>query len=160
MGCEIEAWQIQDALRPRFGSALTRAPEIMEPAAALLRQYSPHQMTFRQLALRLEDVLFNILYDQLGPGMSVQLDDGTRRRIPMAEIPDVADDVMGVLFDSLSVYSVNCDALRAYSMETGSFSAMRCLYQRYASLMSQEERQVLARIIRGSFPPARWQSWL
>ena len=160
MSCVIEAGQIQEALRLRFGSALTGNSSIFEPAAELLRQYSPHHLTFHQLAVQLEEVLFNILYEQLGPGMSVLLDDGTRRRVRMAELPEAVDDVMGVLFDSLSVYSVSCEALRDYSMETGSFSAMRCLYLHYADLMSPEERRVLARVIRGSFPPDRWRSWL
>ena len=57
MSCVIEAGQIQEALRLRFGSALTGNSSIFEPAAELLRQYSPHHLTFHQLAVQLEESL-------------------------------------------------------------------------------------------------------
>ena len=156
----IEAQQIQDALSPRLGSMLAGAPGFVDPALALLQSFSPQHDTFQELASRLEDVLFNAIYEHLGPGMSARMDDGTCRRIRLAELPEIADDAMGVLFDSPKVYSVSYEALHAYCMKTGSFSAMRCLYLRYESLMSPEERQVLSRIIRGSFPAERWRSFL
>ena len=67
---------------------------------------------------------------------------------------------MGVLFDSLKVYSVNYESLQSYVMESGSFSAMRVLYQKYGECMSAEERRVLARIIRDARPAADWKDWL
>ena len=156
----IEARQVADALRPRFGSGLANDPGLAEPAAALMRDYAPHRSSFKDLASQVEEALFNAVYERLGPGMSARMDDGTTRRIRMAEMPDAADDAMGVLFDSLKVYSVSCQALWEYSMETGSLAAMRCLYQKYEAFLPPEDRQVLARVIRGSFPPERWKSWL
>ena len=82
------------------------------------------------------------------------------RRIRTAVLRDAADDVMGVFFDQLKVYSVNYEALQAYVLESGSFSAMRTLYTRYATLMSAEERRVLARIIREARPACDWEEWL
>ena len=156
----IETQQVLDVLRPRFGSSLVESPSFGEPAADLLRGFSPHDSSFRDLALRVEDALFNAVYERLGPGMAASMDDGSVRRIRLAELPEAADDVMGVLFDALPVYSVSCEALRSYSMETGSLAAMRCLYLRYATFLSEEERQVLSRVIRGSFPPSRWQAFI
>lgn len=156
----IGAQQIQDALRPRLGSGLVTAPGFTDSVLALLNSFSPQHDTFQALASRLEDALFNAIYERLGPGMSARMDDGSFRRIRLAEMPEAADDAMGVLFDSLKVYSVSYEALHAYCMETGSLSAMRCLYLRYDALMPPEERQVLARIIRGSFPPERWRGFL
>ena len=156
----IEARQVADALRPRFGSGLVQDPGFAEPAAALMRDCAPPRVSFRALAARVEEALFNAVYERLGPGMTARMDDGSFRRIRMAEMPDAADDAMGVLFDSLKVYSVSCEALWAYSMESGSLAAMRCLYQKYESLLPPEDRQVLARVIRGSFPRERWAAWL
>ena len=97
----IESWQIRETLRSRFGSALVDIPGVWDRAAALLRNYAPYRDTFADLAARLEDVLFNSVYEQLGPSMGAQMEDGTVRRIRSAEMKDAADDVMGVLFEQL-----------------------------------------------------------
>ena len=67
---------------------------------------------------------------------------------------------MGVLFDELKVYSVSYEALQAYVMESGSFSAMKTLYLRYGDFMSPGEKQVLARVIQGARPDSYWRDWL
>ena len=156
----MESWHVGEALRPRFGSALADVPGLWDRAAALLRNYAPYRDTFSALAERLEDVLFNIVYEQLGPSMSARMDDGTVRRIRTAEFRDAADDVMGVLFDSLKVYSVTYDSLHEYCMATGSVSAMRVLYTRFGDFMPTSERRILARIIRDSRPRSWWETWL
>ena len=156
----IESWHVREALRPRFGSALADVPGIWDGAASMLQNYAPYKDTFTDLAARLEDLLFNTVYEQLGPSMGARMDDGSVRRIRSAELKDAADDVMGVLFDRLKVYSVNYDSIRRYCMDTGSFSALRVLYTRYADFMSASERKLIARIIRDSRPREAWESWL
>ena len=156
----IESWHIREVLRSRFGSALVDIPGIWDRSASLLQNYAPYRDTFAGLAARLEDVLFNTVYEQLGPSMGAQMDDGTVRRIRSAELKDAADDVMGVLFDRLKVYSVTYDSLHEYCMSAGSFAAMRILYTRYAEFMPAPERKILARIIRDSRPRPDWENWL
>ena len=156
----IESWHVREALRPRFGSVLADTPGIWDRTASLLQGYAPYRDTFDGLATRLEDMIFNTLYEQLGPSMGARMDDGSVRRIRTAELKDAADDVMGVLFDSLKVYSVNYDSLHEYCMSTGSFAAMRVLYTRYADFMPAPERKIIARIIRDSRPRSEWESWL
>ena len=123
----IESWHIREALRSRFGSALADMPGIWDRTASVLRDYAPYKDTFADLAARLEDVLFNTVYEQLGPSMGARMDNGSVRRIRSAELKDAADDVMGVLFDNLKVYSVTYDSLHEYCMTAGSYSAMRVL---------------------------------
>ena len=156
----IESWHVREALRARFGSALVDIPGIWDRAAAVLRDYAPYRDTFSSLAVRLEDVLFNTVYEQLGPSMGAQMDNGTVRRIRSAELRDAADDVMGVLFDQLKVYSVTYDSLHDYCMSAGSFAAMRALYRRYGEFMPEGDRRILARIIRESRPRLFWETWL
>ena len=86
----IEAWHVREALRSRFGSALVDTPGIWDRAAALLQKYAPYKDTFSNLAARLEDVLFNAVYEQLGPSMGAKMDNGTVRRIRSAELKDAA----------------------------------------------------------------------
>ena len=156
----IESWHVTEALRSRFGSALVDITGIWDRTAAVLNGYAPYRDTFADLAVRLEDAVFNAVYEQLGPSMGAQMDDGTVRRIRTAELKDAADDVIGVLFDRLKVYSVTFDALHEYCMFAGSFSAMRVLYSRYADFMPASERKILARIIRDSRPRSEWENLL
>ena len=156
----IESWHIREVLRSRLGSALVDEPGFTEPLADILRSYASYKDTFESLAEKVEDKLFNMLYDRLGSSMSVRMNDGTLRRVHTAELKDAADDVMGVFFDQLKVYSVNYEALQSYVMKSGSFSAMRVLYTRYGEMPSAGEKQMLARVIRYSRPQAEWEEWL
>ena len=156
----IESWHVREALRSRLGSSLVDEPGFPDPLADLLRSYASYKDTYVSLAARVEDLLFNLLYNRLGPSMTVRMNDGSFRRVRTAELKDAADDVMGVLFDSMKVYSVTYDALQAYVLESGSFSAMRTLYTRYAEFMTEEERRLLARIIRDARPREYWSEWL
>ena len=156
----IESWHVREALRSRFGSALVDIPGIWDSTAVILQKYAPYRDTFHELAARLEDVIFNTVYEQLGPSMGARMDDGTVRRIRSAELKDAADDVMGVLFDNLKVYSVTYDSLHDYFMSVGSFAAMRVLYTRYTEFMPAPERKLLARIIRDSRPRKDWENWM
>ena len=156
----IESWHVREALRSRFGSVLVDTPGIWERTADMLRGYAPYRDTFADLACRLEDSVFNTVYEQLGPSMGARMDDGTVRRIRTSELKDAADDVMGVLFDQLKVYSVTYEALHDYCVSTGSFSAMRVLYSRYTDFMPASERKILARIIRDSRPRSEWENLL
>ena len=156
----IEAWHVREALRSRFGSALVDQPGIWDRAAAVLQRYAPYRDTFEGLAAQLEDVIFNTVYEQLGPSMGARMEDGSVRRIRSAEMKDAADDVTGVLFDHLKVYSVNYEALHEYCMTTGSFAALRVLYTRYAEFMPPGERKIIARVIRDTRPRDQWEEWL
>ena len=156
----IESWHIREVLRSRLGSSLVDEPGFSDPLAGILRSYASYKDTFASLAARVEDALFNMLYDRLGSAMSVRMNDGSFRRVHTAELKDAADDVMGVFFDQMKVYSVNYNALHAYVMESGSFAAMRVLYTRYGEFLTAEERSLLSRYIREARPRSEWEEWL
>ena len=156
----IESWHVREALRFRFGSALVDRPGIWDKTAALLRRYAPYRDTFESLAEQVEDAVFNAVYEQLGPSMGAVMEDGSVRRILSSEMKDAADDVMGVLFDSLKVYSVSYEALYAYWLSAGSFAALRVLYTRYTDFVSPSDRKIMARIIRDMRPREVWESFL
>ena len=156
----IESWHVREILRSRFGSRLVDIPGIWDRTALLLQRYAPYRDTLAGLAANVEDLIFNAVYEQLGPSMGARMDDGSVRRILSDEMKDAADDVMFLLFDSLKVYSVNYESLHEYCLSTGSFSAMRVLYTRYAEFMSPSERKILARVIRDSRPRSAWEGWL
>lgn len=160
MPVAITTYSVKCVLRPYLGSDLVDGTPIAEEAAHVLRSYAPYRDTLEDLAQRLSNVLFDGLYSVLGPRMTVRLDGGELIRIRMQDLPDVADAVMGALFDSMTVYSVNFQTLKDYSLRTGSLSAMRVLYQKYDDFQSKEEKALMARIIRDNHPPFLYESWL
>lgn len=156
----IESWHVREVLRSRLGSLLVDEPGFAEAAAAPLLAYAPYKSSLSELTSQVEENLFNVLYSRLGPAMSVRMHDGSIRRVHMSEIKEAADDVMGVLFNEMKVYSVQYEALHAYCMESGSFSAMRALITRYGDFLPSSEKQIMARIIRDTRPRADWDGWL
>ena len=78
----------------------------------------------------------------------------------MADYPLLTDDVLGVLMDSLSPYSVNFELLKNYSMQQPSLSALRVLYTKYQSFQTTEELAAIARTVRTCHLRERYASWL
>lgn len=160
MPVAISTYNVKCALRPYLGSDMVDATPIAEEAAHALRSYAPYKETLEDLALRVANALFDVLYSVLGPRMTIRLDNGDMVRIRMDDLPSLADAVLGVMFDGMTVYSVNFQNLKDYSLRTGSLSAMRVLYQKYDDFQSQEEKDLMARIIRDNHPRERYATWL
>lgn len=160
MPMHVTERQVREALRPYLGSALVDQTDLCAGAASLMRTYAPYRDTFEGMTERVEQCLFTRLYDLLGADMTLRLDDGRVKRVRMRELPELADEAMGALFDAMQVYSVNYAALKDYSMRAASLSALRVLYQRYGAFQSPEEKALLSRIIRERFPASRYEGWL
>lgn len=156
----VTAEQVAQALRPSLGSAVLEQTGLCEGAARLLKRFAPYRETLEELAQRVESYLFDTLYGYLGDDMTVKTDSGELRRIRMRELPQLADDVMGVLFDSMQVYSITYTKLKDYSLHAGSLSAMRVLYQKFDAFQPPEEKELIARVIRDNYPPERYAAWL
>ena len=60
----IESWHVREILRSRFGSRLVDIPGIWDRTALLLQRYAPYRDTFADLALKLEDTIFNAVYER------------------------------------------------------------------------------------------------
>lgn len=156
----IKTSDVRQALRPSLGSELVDGTPVAEQMAQVLRGYASYRDTFFTLQERLANTLFNMLYSLLGPSMTVRLDDGSSVRIRISDLPDIADDAMYALFSGLTVYSVNYESLKDYSLRAGSLSAMRVLYEKYDAFQSPEEKRLMARVIRGGYPQSRYTAWL
>ena len=156
----IRISDVRRALQPRLGTDMVDGTDIAEQAAQVLRGYASYRDTLEMLAERLANTLFNALYNILGPSMTVRLDDGAFTRIRLSDLPEIADDALYALFIQMTVYSVNYQTLKDYSIRAGSLSAMRVLYERYDEFQSPEEKALIARVIRTGYPPARYEAWL
>lgn len=152
--------EVARVLRPYLGTPLVEETSLCARAAQVMNAYAPYRDTFRDVAARLEKCLFDDLYAILGPQMIVRLDDGRLIRIRMRELPELADEALGAMFEGMRVYSVTYDNLKDYAMRCGSLSAMRVLYQKYADFHSEEEQALMVRIIRERYPAWRYLPWL
>ena len=160
MPIPIRTARVREELLPYLGSETLRQSSAAEHAAEALRTFDPHQRTLEELAQRLSDMLFSDLYACLGPRMTLRLDDGRQARGLVADIPDLADSLLGVLFDSLPDDDITLRLLRDYALHATSLSAMRALLQRFSDSQSPAEQAILRRIIRDNYPPERYQAWL
>ena len=152
--------QLAQALRPYLGTPLVEETSLCMHLAQVINAYAPYRDSFEDLARRVEKCLFDELYAILGPQMILRLDDGRLIRVRMRELPELADEAMGAMFEGMQVYSVSYDNLKDYAMRCGSLSAMRVLYQKYADFHSEEEQALMVRIIRERYPAWRYLAWL
>ena len=69
----------------------------------------------------------------------------------MADLPELADMVMELLFDQMKVYSVNYELLHEYAVQTGSLGAMSVLVRKFEGFcpMSERERMMVIMKERG-----------
>lgn len=160
MPMPIPTEAVRQALVPALGSEALQQTGLADTAANLLRAYSPYRTTLMELGEGLCNRLFNDLYALLGPRMTVRLDDGQLRRIPLQALPEIADDVMGVLFDAMTITPDHQQALTEYAMHQTSLSAMRVLLLKYGASMDEMEKDIIRRIIRDNYPPEKYAAWL
>lgn len=160
MAAVIRLKDVVDALRPWVGSLIAENTQLAPGAAEILRSYAPYKESTKQLAKRLDSYLFTALHTLLGRSMTITLDDGRDVRLFVSNLVYIADDMLGVLFQSLSPYSVNYLMLKEYSMTHESLAALRVLYQKYDDFQPPEEKTLIARIVRQSYPAWRYERWL
>lgn len=160
MAAAIREYDVMEALRPWLGTAIVQNTAVAREAATVLRRYSPYRQSLDELRDELESGLFHLLHKTLGVSMTVRLDDGNLRRILVKDLEPMTDDLMGVLFDSLSVYSVTYELLNAYALSHESLASLRVLYQKYSDMMSPPERSMILSIIQSVYPPDRYRRWL
>lgn len=160
MPVAVSTYSVKCVLRPYLGSEMVDGTSIAEEAAHVLRSYTSYCDTLQELHDRLSNTLFDVMYNTLGPRMSVKLDDGEVRRVKMEELPVMADDLLGLYFDTLQVHVANYQLLKDYSLRASSLNAMRVLYLKFDEFQSWEEKALMARIIRDVYPKERYQAWL
>ena len=156
----VTAYEVRDTLLPTLGRELAEDEVLCGTLAQMLQSYNPTTQTLEELAQSLTEPIFDRLYEHLGETMRLRREDGTVVRIYLKDLPGLADDVMGALFDSMPVYSASFQILKDYSVRAGSLSAMRVLYQKFGQFQTEEEQEIMVRVIRERYPRIRYESWL
>lgn len=151
---------IRAALEPMLGTRFVLSTPLCGNAAEALCLYAPSCMTLTDMFLRVKEVIFGDLYDALGPGMVLTLENGVRLRLRLKDVDTLADAALGVLLDALPANLLPLESLRAFALDSGLLCAMRVLLQRYGSILPSLERETLVRIVKENHPADRYADWL
>ena len=152
--------EIASILYPQLGSLFIQVSNIDEEIASRLSSYSPLQQSLTELYDDLNRLLLLRIHRVTHGSLRVILDDHSVRLITTLILDDITDELMGVVFDKMAVFSSNYMRLHEYSMEKQSLSALKTLCLRFSSFYSAEEYQFLIRLIRMLYPEEKYRSWL
>lgn len=160
MGIAIQTEDVRAALSPMLGERFVMQTPLCAHAADCLRRYVPSCMTLGEMFTRVQECIFGDLYDALGQGMVLTLENGVRLRIRMRDVDTLADTALGVLLDALPGDQLPLEHLRSFALQSGLLCAMRVLLQRYGTVLPRMERDMLIRIVRENHPADRYADWL
>ena len=160
MAITIRPEDVRTALEPMLGTQFVLTTPICGDTAYCLSLYAPSCMTLDDMYARVKECIFGCLYDTLGQGMVLTLENGVRLRLRLKDVDTLADAALGVLLDALPGAQLPLEFLRGYALDSGLLCAMRVLLQRYGAVLPSMEREMLGRIIRENHPADRYSSWL
>ena len=155
----ISLHDVRISVQNQFGFSLSEDSEFEVKIFELLHSWFPGKENLASLRGRMEDLLFNLLYDRLGPGMALRLADGSCRRILMSDLPSAADAMLFPLFISFRISLIEYERLHSFWMEYGSFSAMRVLYLHFYDYLPDQERFLIERTVHENIPPVQQEEW-
>ena len=160
MATPVTLPDVEQVLHPWLGTLFLSSTPFASKLAAQLQEYSPYRQTFEELREQIESCIVTEINRLTGGSMRVVLDNFQTRRIGLKDVRWMADDIMGVLFDRLTLLSINYEKLNDYALRVESLSALRVLYQNYASFFTLEEFRFLVQTIQRLYPRERYETWL
>lgn len=160
MAIPVGVQEVERVLRPWLGTLFLSANQLSEQVTERLSEYAPYRQTLESLRDGLETLLLTKLNSLTNGSLTVILDNYHSRRLGQAQLADMTDDLMGIIFDKLTPFSANFVKLNDYSLHVPSLNAMRVLYQKYQSFYTPEELAFMVSVIRTVYPPQRYESWL
>ena len=160
MAIPVDVQAVERVLRPWVGSMLLSATPLAPDIAGILRSFAPYRQTFEELKEAVEHELFTSISRVTGGNMCIVLDDYGTRRLKLRDMQWMTDDVMGLVFDSLTIFSANFQKLNEYALREESLAALRVLYLKYQKFFTPEQFDFLVRMIKTIHPPERYESWL
>ena len=160
MAIPIALQDVERVLRPWLGTTFLASNAFAEGVAQKLREHAPYRQTLEELREVVESYIVTRLSRYTQGSMRVMLDNYHTVRLNLQDIEWLTDDVMGVLFDGLTPFSMNFEKLSDYALRVESLAAMRVLYQKYAAFFKDEELRFLVDRIRDIYPANRYEGWL
>lgn len=156
----VDVKDVERVLRPWLGSLILTSGTLVADIASVVMEYAPYRHTLTQLRDCLAHDLLTGVNRATGGSMCVVLDNYRTKRLTLLDMQWITDDIMGLVFDNLTVFSANFEKLNDYALHEESLSALRVLYQKYRSFFSDEQYAFMIRMIQSIYPPERYAVWL
>ena len=156
----VGARDVERVLRPWLSELFLRSNTFAEDTARVIQDYAPYRQTLEELHEKLESAMLTGLNRLTQGSMQIVTDQYGTRRLTLQSITWMVDDVMGLVFDSLTPFSANFVKLNDYSLRVESLSALRVLYQKYRAFYTEDELRFMMHMIRSIYPVQRYASWL
>ena len=160
MAVPISSSDVERVLQPWLGMLFLTSNGFARGAAHILQEFAPYRQTLEELHDDLDRYVFTSLSRLTRGSMRVVMADYHTVRLTLQSINWLTDDLMGVLFDSLTPFSANYIKINDYALRVESLNALRELYQRYQSFMKPEELSFMVRMIKKLYPVSRYCDWL
>ena len=160
MAIPVDDQDVERVLRPWLGNLFLFSNSFAAETASLIREYAPYRQTLEELHEKLERFVLTRLTRLTHGSMQIVTEQYKTRRLTLQSISWMSDDVMGIVFDSLTPFSANFVKLNDYSLHVESLSALRVLYQQYQDFYTPEEMRFIVREIRIIYPSYRYEAWL
>ena len=152
--------QVIITLRPWLGPYLTEPLSPLTAELAVRLNGFSVKRDIGQMTDELDRLLFNAVRVATQGSLLILLEDGTWVRVRLEDFSIMADELMLLVFMDFPVDETHFLALREYSMQRASLSALRALYTRFDSLQTGQELRAIAAVIRSCYPAFRWREWL
>lgn len=150
---------LRERVLEHLGEAVAADEQLCERCTAILNEEITDWVQLRKLAESVEAVLFDKLYALSGPGMMIRTARGENHKVYMDELSDMADDLTEILLTSLPEDRVNYELIDGYYMRTGSYAALKCLCERFATYITLTDLTLMKRMLAENDPALRWRDW-
>ena len=160
MAMPVAREEVERVLRPWLGTLFLSSNNLTDLFTERMSNYAPYRQTLESLRDELEVLLLTKLNAFTRGSLTVILDNYRSRRLGKAEIAEITDDLMGLIFDKLTPFSANFIKLNDYSLRVPSLNVLRVLYQKYASYYDPDEFAFMVSVIKGVYPEEKWKPWL
>ena len=160
MAIPVDEKDVERVLRPWLGSLLLSSSTLVADVGCVVMEYAPYRHTLQQLREIIAHELLTGVNRVTGGSMCIVQDNYRTKRLTLRDMQWMTDDVMGLVFDSLTPFSANFTKLNDYALHEESLAALRVLYQKYRSFFSEDQYAFLIKMIRSIYPPERYLAWL
>ena len=147
-------------LEPWLGLEILQNTDLVQSLYTEIDRFDSSKGDIEKLRKRLESLIFRKIHDKTDGNMRILLNNGTKIRIYLEDISDIADELIYPVLLNLPQTTEQYHRILLFAMTHDSLSALRILYVHFDIFQTEEDMEAIARTIREGYRSCRWKSWL